>query len=42
MEKIAFDVGWGLRYYAQNIIIKFDMDRSHEGEEIDFKFGDKF
>ena len=42
MEKIAFDVGWGLRYYAQNIIVKFEMWLSCEGEEIDFKFGDKF
>jgi hypothetical protein len=42
VEKIAVDVSWGLRYYAQNIIVRFDICSSREGEGIDFKFGDKF
>lgn len=42
LDKIAFDVGWGLRYYLKNFVVRFDMGFSREGTGIYFNFGHIF
>jgi hypothetical protein len=42
LDKIAVDVGWGLRYYLRNFVARFDMGLSREGEGIYFNFGHIF
>jgi outer membrane protein assembly factor BamA len=42
LNKIAVDVGWGLRYYLQNFVVRFDMGWSQEGTGIYFNFGHVF
>jgi hypothetical protein len=42
LDKIAVDVGWGLRYYLRNFVVRFDMGLSREGEGIYFNFGHIF
>jgi outer membrane protein assembly factor BamA len=41
-RKIAFDAGWGLRYYLANFVVRFDMGFSREGMGIYFNFGHLF
>lgn len=36
------NVGWGLRYYVENFVVRFDMGFSEEGERIFFNFGHVF
>ena len=36
------DIGWGLRYYLQNFVVRFDMGFSNEGVGIYFNFGHIF
>ncbi len=36
------DIGWGLRYYLQNFVVRFDMGFSNEGLGIYFNFGHVF
>lgn len=36
------DIGWGLRYYLQNFLVRFDMGFSKEGTGIYFNFGHVF
>jgi outer membrane protein assembly factor BamA len=38
----AKDIGWGLRYYLQNFVVRFDMGFSTEGMRISFNFGHVF
>jgi outer membrane protein assembly factor BamA len=38
----AKDVGWGLRYYLKNFVVRFDMGFSKEGTGIYFNFGHIF
>jgi outer membrane protein assembly factor BamA len=42
LDNTAVDVGWGLRYYLQNFIARFDMGLSNEGLNIYFNFGHVF
>ena len=42
LDNIAVDAGWGLRYYLQNFIARFDMGLSNEGLSIYFNFGHVF
>lgn len=39
---VAVDVGWGLRYYLQNFVVRFDMGFSDEGMAIYFNFNHVF
>jgi len=41
-RNIAVDIGWGLRYYLQNFVARFDMGFSEEGLGIYFNFGHIF
>jgi outer membrane protein assembly factor BamA len=46
-EKIRFglaskNIGWGLRYYLKNFVVRFDMGFSSEGTGIYFNFGHVF
>ena len=46
-EKIRFNraaknIGWGLRYYLKNFVVRFDMGFSSEGIGISFNFGHIF
>ena len=41
-RKVAFDAGWGLRYYLANFVARFDMGFSREGTGIYFNFGHLF
>jgi outer membrane protein assembly factor BamA len=41
-NNIAVDVGWGLRYYLQNFVVRFDMGLSSEDLGIYFNFGHVF
>jgi outer membrane protein assembly factor BamA len=41
-RKIAFDAGWGLRYYLANFVVRFDMGFSREGTGIYFNFSHLF
>jgi hypothetical protein len=36
------DWGWGLRYFLQTFIVRFDMGSSKEGTRIFFNFGHVF
>ena len=36
------DLGWGLRYYLENFVVRFDMGFSREGAGIYFNFGHIF
>jgi len=42
LSKAVIDVGWGLRYYLQNFVVRFDLGFSNEGIGIDFNFGHVF
>jgi outer membrane protein assembly factor BamA len=42
LRKVAFDAGWGLRYYLANFVARFDMGFSREGTGIYFNFGHLF
>ena len=42
LGKSVFDFGWGLRYYLQNFVVRFDMGISGEGTGIYFNFGHIF
>lgn len=42
IKKAIVDVGWGLRYYLQNFVVRFDMGFSSEGMGIYFNFGHIF
>lgn len=41
-NKAVVDIGWGLRYYLQNFVVRFDMGFSTEGMGIYFNFGHVF
>ena len=41
-DGVSVDVGWGLRYYLQNFVVRFDMGFSDEGLGIYFNFGHIF
>ena len=41
-RNIAVDIGWGLRYYLQNFVVRFDMGFSEEGVGIYFNFNHVF
>jgi outer membrane protein assembly factor BamA len=41
-QKSAVDIGWGLRYYLQNFLARFDMGFSKEGMGIYFQFNHIF
>lgn len=41
-QKSAVDIGWGLRYYLENFIARFDMGFSKEGIGIYFQFNHIF
>lgn len=38
LDNTVVDIGWGLRYYLQNFVIRFDMGFSKEGTGIYFNF----
>lgn len=42
LQNFATNLGWGLRYYLQNFVVRFDMGFSHEGTGIYFNFGHVF
>jgi len=42
LKKAVVDIGWGLRYYLQNFVVRFDMGFSNEGVGIYFNFGHIF
>jgi len=42
LDNFAVDVGWGLRYYLQNFVVRFDMGFSDEGLGIYFNFNHVF
>lgn len=42
LDKTVVDIGWGLRYYLQNFVVRFDMGFSNEGLGIYFNFGHVF
>ena len=42
LNKAVVDIGWGLRYYLQNFVVRFDMGFSNEGMGIYFNFGHVF
>lgn len=42
LNKFLMDYGWGLRYYLQNFVVRFDMGISSEGTGIYFNFGHIF
>ncbi|MCK4363998.1 MAG: BamA/TamA family outer membrane protein, partial [Candidatus Aminicenantes bacterium] len=42
LDKAVVDIGWGLRYYLQNFVVRFDMGFSNEGMGIYFNFGHVF
>jgi outer membrane protein assembly factor BamA len=42
INKAAVDFGWGLRYYLQNFVVRFDMGFSKEWTRIYFNFGHIF
>lgn len=41
-SRVVFDAGWGLRYYLENFVVRFDMGFSREGTGIYFNFGHVF
>ena len=42
LNKTVVDIGWGLRYYLENFVVRFDMGFSEEGMGIYFNFGHVF
>jgi outer membrane protein assembly factor BamA len=42
LRRAAKDIGWGLRYYLKNFVVRFDMGFSQEGTGIYFNFGQIF
>jgi hypothetical protein len=42
LDNLAVDVGWGLRYYLQNFVVRFDMGFSDEGLGFYFNFNHVF
>ncbi len=42
LDNVAVDVGWGLRYYLQNFVVRFDMGFSDEGFSLYFNFNHVF
>jgi len=42
LNKAVVNIGWGLRYYLQNFVVRFDMGFSDEGMGIYFNFGHAF
>ena len=42
LNKVKVNVGWGLRYYLRNFLVRFDMGFSDEGTGIYFNFGHIF
>lgn len=42
LDKAIVDIGWGLRYYLQNFVVRFDMGYSDEGIGIYFNFDHVF
>lgn len=42
LNRAAKGVGWGLRYYLRNFVVRFDMGFSPEGTGIYFNFGHIF
>ena len=42
INKAVVDFGWGLRYYLQNFVVRFDMGFSKEWTRIYFNFGHIF
>ncbi len=42
INKAVLAGGWGLRYYLQNFVVRFDMGFSSEGTGIYFNFGHLF
>jgi outer membrane protein assembly factor BamA len=42
LDNVVVDIGWGLRYYLQNFVVRFDMGFSNEGVGIYFNFGHVF
>jgi hypothetical protein len=41
-KTVAFDYGWGLRFYLPDFVARFDMGFSKEGTGIYFNFGHIF
>ena len=41
-KKLAADIGWGLRYYLENFLARFDMGFSKEGFGVYFQFNHIF
>ncbi len=42
LDNVAVDVGWGLRYYLRNFVVRFDMGFSDEDVGIYFNFNHVF
>lgn len=42
LDNFAVDAGWGLRYYLQNFVVRFDMGFSDESMRIYFNFNHVF
>jgi outer membrane protein assembly factor BamA len=42
LNNAVVDIGWGLRYYLQNFVVRFDMGFSNEDMGIYFNFGHVF
>lgn len=42
VENAVFDVGWGLRYYLRNFVVRLDVGCSNEAVGIYFNFGHVF
>ncbi len=42
LDNAVVDIGWRLRYYLQNFVVRFDMGFSNEGMGIYFNFGHVF
>jgi outer membrane protein assembly factor BamA len=42
LDNAVIDIGWGLRYYLQDFVVRFDMGFSNEGMGIYFNFGHVF
>jgi len=42
LGQVKIDLGWGLRYYLHNFVVRFDMGFSGEGTGVYFNFGHVF
>lgn len=42
LKKFVGNIGWGIRYYLQNFVVRFDMGFSQEGTGVYFNFGHVF